>query len=173
MFLLTAVEGFGITFNNPIGPPQQIREISHAKPFRHLILGILFKNFTLEDSITSACSIIDHIFLAPCTYPDHLRTTLSQCDPRTNERLIQYSWAMYNETHMWCRDDYHILPMPESIPCPYISRRSSSGMALCIVSLTGIVACLVVGMLVRIYKSHRVIKSASPFFCQISLAGLL
>lgn len=166
------MEKNGLKFNEPIGPVLQIEEITKAKPFRHLMMGLFYKNSTIEDATDSACHILDHILLTPCDITKHLVLTLTDCDSRTNKKQVTYSWTMINGTQN-CRDDGQILPEPVLVTCRFVSRKSPLGMAICITALIGIVCCLGVGVLVWFFRTHKVLKSASPVFCFISLAGTM
>ncbi|KAJ3060254.1 Gamma-aminobutyric acid type B receptor subunit 2, partial [Quaeritorhiza haematococci] len=155
-----------IPLSYPFQAFQQFPDLEARRPFRQLLMELVFKNMTNAQVTSRACSLIEDVFAPQCTSEDMI-PIVSDCFANQT-RVLRWEWKA-NKT---CKGD-ELPPLDNTIECSYVPR--SSPTAIFVQTLTALAMLVSVAFMggMYMYRHKSIIRRSSVFFNEFILVGSL
>ncbi|KAJ3042673.1 hypothetical protein HK097_001961 [Rhizophlyctis rosea] len=156
----------------PRPPFAQYGRFQDERPFRSMLLEMVYKGLSVEQATERACGTINDIFLRQCTAErGDLATQVTECQPKNRKKRVSWEWVGVETT---CRPaNLSDVPEPTETNCRYVPYSNSMGSGLVFLSAFGILLSLVFAVLVWIKREEPSIKRSSVTFTEIMLVGAI
>ncbi|KAJ3090515.1 hypothetical protein HK102_003480 [Quaeritorhiza haematococci] len=150
----------------PSTPYTQWDALERLKPFRMMLLEMVYKNFTTEVATERVCQLIDYLFARECEELDY-DIHISECYPN-NTKTLSYVW----KTPSTCKIGTVTLPPPiGNIDCSYVVSTSPEALGMSAITALGTVASVIYSFGFMWYRNKTAVKTASIEFCLIIFLG--
>ncbi|KAJ3087218.1 hypothetical protein HK102_011572 [Quaeritorhiza haematococci] len=159
----------GVPVQYPGAPYRNWRGLLEYKPFRLMMVEMLYKNFSAQVVTERACKIIDYLFEKPpreCNALDY-SSVISDC-LANNTKILSFISSPATP----CKPGAFQSPQPiYNIECPFIVPDSTVGLAMAGISTFGTFFSVLYIIGFVWYRNEVAIKAATFEFCLVIFFG--